>query len=179
MNELDGLNEALASAKATDVYQAFVNDPEVRLACGDRAVEEVLRESPELDHTEVALMHLEAQEKAEPPAEQGKPLIAGVWGNVVGAANRMADRISHLSPDHLLKRDGSVDDTWVKTMQQGLAGFTDQMKQTLMPEKVRERLQELIASITNAIKMLLDLLRVRTNSQEQVAESAATPSVGP
>ena len=76
----------------------------------------------------------------------------------------MADRVSYLKPEHLFKRDGQHDSQWLDSMQQGLRDFAKGVKETLMPEKIREQIEQMIASIMNTIKMLFAMLRAKTAS---------------
>ncbi len=157
----DGLAElqsALAETKATAVYKAFEDDPRVRAACGGRDPGAVLAEHPEMARTEVAMAHVQAQQSAESPRGNVLSPEKGLWAKAVDAAHSLSDRISHLSPEHLVK-NGVVDSQWVEKMQKGLGEFAANLKATLMPEKLMEQLQEMLATMLQTIRLMVDMAR--------------------
>lgn len=177
LDGLDGMHQALAAAKGTPVYQAFEKDPKVVAACGGNPVGEVVANHPEIARTDVAMEHLNAQESASAPAQSAGIAPTGLWSGVLKATHEMADRVSYLKPEHLFKRDGQHDSQWLDSMQQGLRDFAKGVKETLMPEKIREQIEQMIASIMNTIKMLFAMLRAK--SVEPVSKSASAPSMEP
>ena len=177
---LADLQQALADAKAAPVYQAFEKDPQVLAACAGREPAALLATDPDFGRSDVAMEHLDAQENAPAPAPRSRPSIKGLWAGVHDAAHAMAERVSHLKPEHLIKRDGKVDEAWLASMQKGLGDFGKQIKETLMPEKIREQIQEMMASILNTIRMLMDMAKgVLVQRTTPVAETkAATAEMG-
>ena len=141
------------------MYQAFLDDPQVRSACGDVDPGKVLAQQPEMARTEVLQRHIQAQESAAPPAGKSLSLEKkGVWTKAFDCAHTLSDRISRLSPENLIK-NGKVDMEWVSNMRKGLGDFASGLQQTLMPEKLREQLQEMLAAMMRTINVLLEMVR--------------------
>lgn len=156
---LQDLRSSLDLAKQTSTYQSFINDPQVRAACGGQDVEEVLATQPDFTRTDVVQDHLKAQADAPAPSPAAKKkTVKGIWANVVGSAHTLADRVSHMSPEHLIK-EGALNSEWVKTMQAGLTDFGAELKKTLMAEELKMQLQEMIASIVSTLQVMLEAAR--------------------
>lgn len=158
MDGLDDLKAVFAETKETPVYQAFLNDPQVRDACGDVDPGALLAQHPEMARTDALQRHIHAQELAESPPRKAASPEKGLWAKAMDSAHTLSDRISHLAPEHLLK-DGKVDLDWVNKMQKGLGDFAAGLQETLMPEKVMKQLQEMLANMMQTIKMLMEMAR--------------------
>lgn len=155
---LSDLRDALAVTKATPVYQAFETDPIVRAACPGLEPGQMLAQHPDTARTEVVQKHLLAQAAAESPSRSAPSPHKGLWAKTFDSAHALSDRISHLSPQHLLK-NGTLDSEWIQKMQTGLSEFATDLCETLMPEKLRAQLQEMIAGILQTLKMLASMAK--------------------
>lgn len=155
---LQDLRDSLSLAKQTSTYQGFVNDPQVRAASAGSTPDEMVAKHPNFARTDVVQEHLQAQFDAPAPSGKKKKVEHGLWANVMSSAHTLADRISHMSPEHLIKR-GALDSEWVKGMQAGLTEFGADLKKTLMAEELKAQLQEMLASIVSMIKMMMEAAR--------------------
>lgn len=177
-DDLLAMTNALSAAKQAPVYQAFENDPKVRIACAGRDIGKVLAGHPEMAHTEAVLPHLHAQDSAEHSVSTPLTPVKGLWSKTMKSAHALSDRISHLSPEHLMK-SGKLDTAWAERMQKGLAGFADQLHQTLMPEKIKKQFQDMLASMLLSIQTMLQVCRdlFSKPSRASAVEAASAPGM--
>ena len=182
---LDQLRGSLAQAKQSSVYKAFENDPAVVAACAGVSPGEVLSKHPDFGRTDVAMGHLDAQDGAPSPgaaqSSNARPAKKGLWAGVTGSMTELSDKVSHMSPQNLLK-GGKLDSEWVRSMQTGLQDFGQDIKETLMPEKLRAQLQEMIASIMSMLQSMLELAKGLVKglaaAKAPKAPAASSASVG-
>lgn len=177
---LDEVRAAFNGAKQSSVYRAFENDPSVVSACAGASPGEMLARHPDFSRTEVVMGHLDAQEGGGSPApspsrDEARPKKKGLWAGVTGAMTDLTDKVSHMSPENFLK-GGKLDTEWVQSMRSGLQEFGQDLKETLMPEKLKAQIEEMIASIMAMIKAMMELARslVADNRQKAPEASAAT-----
>lgn len=178
---LDKLRDSLAQAKQQPVYKAFENDSAVVAACAGDTPAQMMAKHPDFARTDVVMGHLDAQAGAQAPRpveggrSKAKPETKGLWAGVTGAMTDLSDRVSHMSPQNLIK-GGKLDAQWMQTMQNGLQEFGQDLKETLMPEKLRAQLQEMIASIMAMIRAMLEMAKalvVGKAPKAPVAEATA------
>ncbi|SFF31601.1 hypothetical protein [Paracidovorax wautersii] len=174
---LRDLTDTLHAAKQSGTYQAFVNDSVVVAASGDRTPDELVGSHADFVRTDAVQGHLAAQEAAIAPALTKRAPAHGLWANTMGALHSLSDRVSHLSPEHLIK-GGALDSDWLTTMRSGIDAFGAELKNTLMSEQLKAQMQEMLASILAAIRVMLDLAReLLTGKGPAKDAAAAAPSV--
>lgn len=159
----DGLKDMLGSfnaAKESPTYRAFLNDPLVQEACGVEDVSDALAGNRDLARTDVLQRHVAAQDRAASPplSSGGIAQPSGLWKNAIGAAQRFASKVNQMSPEHLIK-NGSIDNDWLGRMQSGIDEFSEQVKKTLMADRVREQFLEILASVLASIRTMLEMAR--------------------